>query len=75
MLRGCETNGYVIVSAAKTSLLVCDHKPVWNKQQLQSKTTLVGSVECMQVRIGVHFTRFKTAININAVTLLLQISV
>jgi len=49
MLRGCETNGYVIASAAKTSLLSCHHRPVWIQQQLQSKSTLVGSVECMQV--------------------------
>jgi len=49
MLRGCETKGYVIASAAKTSLLSCDHRPVWIQQQLQSKSTLVGSVECMQV--------------------------
>jgi hypothetical protein len=49
MLRGNETNGYVIASAAKTSLLSCDHKPIWSNQQLMSKTTLVGSVECMQV--------------------------
>jgi len=52
MLRGCETNGYVIASAAKTSLLSCDHRPVWIQQQLQSKSTLVGSVECMQVRVS-----------------------
>jgi len=49
MLRGCEKKGYVIASAAKTSLLLCDHRPVWIQQQLQSKSTLVGSVECMQV--------------------------
>jgi hypothetical protein len=49
MLRGNETNGYVIASAAKTSLWSCDHKPIWSNQQLMSKTTLVGSVECMQV--------------------------
>jgi len=49
MLRGCETNGYVIASAAKTSLLSCDHRPVFTQRQLQSKSTLVGSIECMQV--------------------------
>jgi len=49
MLRGNETNGYVIASAAKTSLLSCDHKPIWSSQQLMSKTTLVGSIDCMQV--------------------------
>lgn len=50
MLRGCETHGYVIVSAAKASLLSCDHKPVWkNQQEVRSKMTLVGSIESMQV--------------------------
>ena len=49
VLRGVETSGYVIVSAAKASLLACDHKPIWQGQQLRSKSTLVGSVESMQV--------------------------
>ncbi|KAI0220373.1 hypothetical protein LSAT2_028117 [Lamellibrachia satsuma] len=50
MLRGCETAGYVIVSAAAASILSCHHKPMWQQQQLKSKTSWVGSVECMQVR-------------------------
>ena len=48
MLRGCESNGYVIASAGKASLLACDHRPVWVHQQLQSKSTLVGSIDSMQ---------------------------
>ena len=58
MVRGCETNGYVIASAAKTSLLSCDHRPVWIQQQLQSKSTLVGSVECMQVIVMMRFYNY-----------------
>jgi len=51
MLRGCETNGYVIACAGKASLLACDHRPVWVRQQLQSKSTLVGSIDAMQVAV------------------------
>ena len=49
MLKGCETAGYVIVSAAKAQILSCIHKPFWKGRQLCSKTTWVGSLECMQV--------------------------
>ncbi|XP_015914174.1 protein hobbit [Parasteatoda tepidariorum] len=48
MLRGCETSGYVIVSAAKAKLLQRLHMPVWKNRSLVSKTTWVGSFECMQ---------------------------
>ncbi|CAI9740932.1 Hypothetical predicted protein [Octopus vulgaris] len=48
MLKGCETVGYVIVSAAKAQILSCIHKPFWKGCQLCSKTTWVGSLECMQ---------------------------
>lgn len=48
MLKGCETAGYVIVSAAKAQILSCIHKPFWKGRQLCSKTTWVGSLECMQ---------------------------
>ncbi len=49
MLRGLETSGYIIVGAAKATILSRDHQPVWKERQLKSKTTWVGSVECMQV--------------------------
>ena len=49
MLKGLETSGYVIVGAAKASILSRDHQPVWKDRHLKSKTTLVGSLECMQV--------------------------
>ncbi|XP_077510503.1 bridge-like lipid transfer protein family member hobbit isoform X1 [Amblyomma americanum] len=48
MLRGCETSGYVIVSAAKAEILQRVHTPVWKENTLVSKTTWMGSLECMQ---------------------------
>ncbi|KAK3084827.1 hypothetical protein FSP39_019738 [Pinctada imbricata] len=48
VLKGVETSGNVIVSAAKAQILSCTHTPVWKNSQLRSKTTWVGSVECMQ---------------------------
>ena len=48
MLRGCETDGYVIVSAAKAQILQSIHRPVWKNRTLYAKTTWKGSLECMQ---------------------------
>ncbi|XP_064647364.1 protein hobbit-like isoform X2 [Lineus longissimus] len=48
MLKGCETAGYVIVSASKAQILSCQHQAVWRDRQLKTKTTWMGSVECMQ---------------------------
>ncbi|CAN7988597.1 unnamed protein product [Ixodes pacificus] len=48
MLRGCETSGYVIVSAAKAQILQRLHSPVWKENTLVSKTTWVGSLDFMQ---------------------------
>ncbi|XP_033731035.1 protein KIAA0100-like, partial [Pecten maximus] len=48
MVKGCETSGYVIVSAAKAQIVSCTHRPVWQDNQLRSKTSWVTSVECMQ---------------------------
>ena len=49
IVKGCETPGHVIVSAANAQVLSCNHVPIWKDNQLRSKTTWVGSVECMQV--------------------------
>ena len=49
ILKGIETGGHVIVSTAKAQILSCDHQPVWQDNQLRSKTSWVTSVECMQV--------------------------
>lgn len=48
LLKGCETSGYVIMSAAKAEILQRVHRPVWRDRSLVSKTTWVGSLECMQ---------------------------
>uniref|UniRef100_A0A8D9BGK8 Protein KIAA0100 n=1 Tax=Cacopsylla melanoneura TaxID=428564 RepID=A0A8D9BGK8_9HEMI len=48
LLKGCETKGYVIVSAAKAEILQRVHRPVWKDRSLVSKTTWIGSLECMQ---------------------------
>ena len=51
MLRGMETNGYVIVSAGKASILSSEHQPVWRDRQPRSKTTWIGTLEFMQVGV------------------------
>lgn len=48
LLKGCETKGYVILSAAKAEILQRVHRPVWKDHTLVSKTTWVGSLECLQ---------------------------
>lgn len=48
LLKGCETSGYVIMSAAKAEILQRVHRPVWRDRTLASKTTWVGFLECMQ---------------------------
>ncbi|XP_046688049.1 protein KIAA0100-like [Homalodisca vitripennis] len=48
LLKGIETKGYVILSAAKAEILQRVHRPVWKDRTLVSKTTWVGSLECMQ---------------------------
>ncbi|KAI5720179.1 hypothetical protein M8J77_003057 [Diaphorina citri] len=45
LLKGCETKGYVIVSAAKAEILQRVHRPVWKDRILVSKTTWIGSLE------------------------------
>ncbi|KAJ8969073.1 hypothetical protein NQ317_001147 [Molorchus minor] len=48
LLKGCETSGYVILSAAKAEIIQRIHRPAWKDRTLVSKTTWVGSLECMQ---------------------------
>lgn len=48
VLKGSETSGYVIISAAKAEILQRVHKPVWRDRSLVSKTTWKGVLECMQ---------------------------
>jgi len=37
LLKGCETQGHLILSAAKAELLSASHTPVWKGQALLSK--------------------------------------
>ncbi|XP_014678249.1 PREDICTED: protein KIAA0100-like [Priapulus caudatus] len=60
MLKGCETSGYVIMSAAKTQILQRQHKPVWRHRQLYTKTTWVGSLDSMQYYATVYVDRSST---------------
>ncbi|XP_026992620.2 protein KIAA0100 isoform X2 [Tachysurus fulvidraco] len=48
MLRGTETAGCVLVSAAKAQLLQCEHHPAWYSDTLKQKTTWACSLDCMQ---------------------------
>ncbi|KAK3862517.1 hypothetical protein Pcinc_031627 [Petrolisthes cinctipes] len=48
LLKGCETQGYVILSAAKSQILQQIHRPVWQDHSLVTKTSWVGSLQCMQ---------------------------
>lgn len=48
LMKGCETKGYVIVSAAKAEILQRIHRPVWKDHSLVSKTTWVGTLDSMQ---------------------------
>ncbi|XP_066552297.1 bridge-like lipid transfer protein family member 2 isoform X2 [Amia ocellicauda] len=48
MLRGTETAGCVLVSAAKAQLLQCEHHPAWYGDTLKQKTTWTCLLDGMQ---------------------------
>lgn len=48
LLKGCETQGYVIISAAKSQISQRIHRPTWRSNELVTKDTWIGSLECMQ---------------------------
>ncbi|XP_030008756.1 protein KIAA0100-like isoform X4 [Sphaeramia orbicularis] len=48
MLRGTETAGCVLVSAAKAELLQCEHHPSWYNDTLKQKTTWTCLLDGMQ---------------------------
>ncbi len=48
MLRGTETAGCVLVSAAKAQLLQCEHLPAWYNDTLKQKTTWTCLLDGMQ---------------------------
>jgi hypothetical protein len=47
-LRGIESRGYVILSAAVALVDQYRHKPVWRDQQLCDKTSWNGDLQAMQ---------------------------
>uniref|UniRef100_A0A8C4ZBF0 Si:ch211-259g3.4 n=1 Tax=Gadus morhua TaxID=8049 RepID=A0A8C4ZBF0_GADMO len=48
MLRGTETAGCVLVSAAMAQLLQCEHHPAWYNDTLKQKTTWTCLLDGMQ---------------------------
>ncbi|KAM9317685.1 LOW QUALITY PROTEIN: bridge-like lipid transfer protein family member 2 [Pholidichthys leucotaenia] len=48
MLRGTETAGCVLVSAAEAQLLQCEHHPAWYNDTLKQKTTWTCMLNGMQ---------------------------
>ncbi|KAM3875470.1 bridge-like lipid transfer protein family member 2 [Diretmus argenteus] len=48
MLRGTETVGCVLVSAAKAQLLQCEHHPAWYNDTMKQKTTWTCLLDGMQ---------------------------
>uniref|UniRef100_A0A8C5MXP2 Bridge-like lipid transfer protein family member 2 n=1 Tax=Leptobrachium leishanense TaxID=445787 RepID=A0A8C5MXP2_9ANUR len=48
VLRGAETEGCVIVSAAKAQLLQCQHYPSWYGDTLKQKTSWTCQLDSMQ---------------------------
>ncbi|XP_078536235.1 bridge-like lipid transfer protein family member 2 [Lissotriton helveticus] len=48
VLRGAETDGCVIVSAAKAQLLQCQHHPSWYGDTLKQKTSWTCLLDSMQ---------------------------
>ena len=48
LLKGIETKGYVIISAARATINQNMCKPVWRDKTLLSKTTWSGGLETMQ---------------------------
>ncbi|KAK2723735.1 hypothetical protein QYM36_002172 [Artemia franciscana] len=48
LLKGCETKGYLILSAAIAQLLNRVHEPVWKDQTLVSKTSWICNLEGLQ---------------------------
>ncbi|XP_041349626.1 protein KIAA0100-like [Gigantopelta aegis] len=48
LLKGSETNGYVIVSCHKANIQSTVRHPIWCDSQLRSKNTWEADVNCMQ---------------------------
>ncbi|XP_025090124.1 protein KIAA0100-like isoform X2 [Pomacea canaliculata] len=48
IVKGCETPGFLIISAARAKVISYIHMPIWRSSQLRSKSTWTGTVDCMQ---------------------------
>ncbi|XP_076453404.1 protein hobbit-like isoform X2 [Babylonia areolata] len=48
LVKGCETGGFVIISAARARIISYIHMPIWHASQLRSKSTWTANVDCMQ---------------------------
>lgn len=48
LLKGCETKGYVIISASQAKILQRLHPPVWRDRSLVSKTSWAALLDGMQ---------------------------
>lgn len=47
LLRGCESQGFIIVSVAKSQIYQQIHQPVYHDHSLVTKITWIGSLQCM----------------------------
>nr|CAB3258519.1 UPF0378 protein KIAA0100-like [Phallusia mammillata] len=56
MLKGPQTQGYIILTAAQADFLNRDHRVMWRKGQLTTKSSWVGSLSGMQVFATVEKT-------------------
>ena len=65
LLKGCETQGYVILSAAKAEIIQRIHRPVWKDRTLVSKTTWTGALDCMQYYATVNAGENDDSVNEN----------
>lgn len=48
VMKGWETPGFIIISAARARINSYNHMPIWRASQLRSKSTWTAQVDCMQ---------------------------